>query len=45
MRNETQKPYIRLQGEWLTDAGFGIGSLFVAEIQENQIILIKKECE
>lgn len=34
-----QVPYIRLQGNWLNEAGFGIGSLFVAEVIENKIVL------
>lgn len=39
--NSPVKPYIRLQGDWLIDAGFEIGSLFIAEIEENKITLIK----
>jgi hypothetical protein len=38
-----QIPFIRLQGDWLNEAGFGIGSLFVAEVTENKIVLVKKE--
>ncbi len=40
--NSAVKPYIRLQGEWLAEAGFDIGSLFIAEIENDKIILIKK---
>lgn len=38
-------PYIRLSGNWLQEAGFGIGSLFVAEVEENKIVLTKKVVE
>jgi len=44
-QNSEPKPYIRLQGEWLVDAGFGIGSLFVAEIVENKIVLTKNDTQ
>lgn len=45
MANSEHKevPYIRLQGNWLNAAGFEIGSLFIAEVLENKIVLIKKE--
>lgn len=36
-------PFIRLSGKWLNEAGFGIGSSFVAEVIENKIVLIKKD--
>ncbi|MBI1939154.1 MAG: hypothetical protein HYS25_13680 [Ignavibacteriales bacterium] len=36
---------MRLQGEWLNDAGFGIGSLFVADVTENKIVLRSKKNE
>lgn len=36
-------PFIRLQGRWLDEAGFRIGSLFTAEIFENKIILVRKD--
>ncbi|MBS4034367.1 MAG: hypothetical protein KGZ85_07890 [Ignavibacterium sp.] len=45
VRNQVERPYIRLQGEWLNEAGFGIGSLFVAEITDNQIILTRRDAE
>jgi len=38
-------PYIRLSGSWLNEAGFGIGSLFVAETEENKIVLTKTAVE
>ena len=38
-------PYIRLSGNWLNEVGFGIGSLFVAEVEENKIVLTKKQVE
>lgn len=38
-------PFIRLQGRWLDEAGFGIGSSFTAEIVEDRIILKLKSNE
>jgi len=32
-------PYIRLQGKWLNEVGFKIGSQFIAEIENNKITL------
>lgn len=32
-------PFIRLQGKWLTELGFEVGTQFVAEIENKRIIL------
>lgn len=32
-------PFIRLQGKWLTELGFEIGTQFTAEIENNRIVL------
>lgn len=32
-------PYIRLQGIWLDEVGFKVGTQFTAEVIENKIIL------
>lgn len=32
-------PFIRLQGKWLDELGFKVGSKFSAEIKEGKILL------
>lgn len=36
------KPYIRLQGNWLKEAGFNINDFYFVEVRNNKITLIKK---
>jgi len=38
-----ETPYIRLQGKWLKQIGFNVGSQFVVLVKENKIEL--KICE
>jgi hypothetical protein len=37
------KPYIRLTGRWLEEAGFSIGSNYKVEVQERRIVLEVQE--
>lgn len=32
-------PFIRLQGKWLSELGFKVGTQFTAEIEDNKIVL------
>lgn len=36
-------PFIRLQGKWLEEIGFKVGSRFTAEFEENKIVLKIRE--
>ena len=38
-RKREQAPYIRLSGQKLAEAGFGIGSEFTLTIEPNRLIL------
>lgn len=41
--NFISKPFIRLTGDWLEEAGFSIGSNYKVEVQERKIVLEVKE--
>lgn len=43
--NRKNTPYIRLQGKWLQEIGFKVGTQFTAEVVKNQIILKLNEVD
>ena len=36
-------PFIRMAGNWLADAGFGIGDQIQVEVKENQLVVTRLE--